>query len=440
MAVAAAVLVVAVVAGVLSLANRPSGQETVSAGGSDEAEKPQAAPQPELPVHIEGDVSSPAFDAEIASLAETTGVEVTFESVPETELRSRVVSDDPPDIVILGSPRSLQELGESGALESLGDVLDVGALEDSMVPGLMASVQSPRGTTFGVPVSIDVKSLVWHPVPEFEDAGYWVPPTHQELVQLTNQIRSDGATPWCFGIRSGEATGWPMTDWVEEYVLRIGGPEVYDAWVRHEIPFTDPVVKQAAEAVAELLLVDGNTVAGSGPAIAELPFDESAQPLVEDPPGCYLHRQASFVTQFWPEDALPPLSEVVGFFALPPYDGGWPGRSVLGVGSVAAIVSGANARAPEVLQAMASPRWGTAWARDGVFLSPALDFDPDSYADILQGAVADVASSADAFRFDGSDQMPVTVSATFWQTMTSWVRGETSLDAALEQVEASWPD
>jgi alpha-glucoside transport system substrate-binding protein len=89
---------------------------------------------------------------------------------------------------------------------------------------------------------------------------------------------------------------------------------------------------------------------------------------------------------------------------------------------------------------MASPRWGTAWARDGVFLSPALDFDPDSYADILQGAVADVASSADAFRFDGSDQMPVTVSATFWQTMTSWVRGETSLDAALEQVEASWPD
>jgi alpha-glucoside transport system substrate-binding protein len=62
----------------------------------------------------------------------------------------------------------------------------------------------------------------------------------EELKALTEQIVADGETPWCIGLGSGGATGWPATDWVEDMMLRTQPPEVYDQWVTNEIPFTDP--------------------------------------------------------------------------------------------------------------------------------------------------------------------------------------------------------
>ena len=42
------------------------------------------------------------------------------------------------------------------------------------------------------------------------------------------------------------ATGWVLTDWLEDVMLREVGPDVYDQWVNHEIPFNDPkVIAQA---------------------------------------------------------------------------------------------------------------------------------------------------------------------------------------------------
>ena len=73
----------------------------------------------------------------------------------------------------------------------------------------------------------------------FEDAGYEVPETMEELKALTDQIVADGETPWCIGLGSGGATGWPATDWVEDLLLRTQPPEVYDGWVDNSIPFTD---------------------------------------------------------------------------------------------------------------------------------------------------------------------------------------------------------
>jgi alpha-glucoside transport system substrate-binding protein len=54
-----------------------------------------------------------------------------------------------------------------------------------------------------------VKSLVWYIPENFEDAGYEIPETMEELKALTEQIVADGETPWCIGLGSGGATGWP---------------------------------------------------------------------------------------------------------------------------------------------------------------------------------------------------------------------------------------
>ena len=67
---------------------------------------------------------------------------------------------------------------------------------------------------------IDVKSLVWYNPITFDEAGYDVPETMEELKELTEEIVDDGGTPWCIGLGSGAATGWPATDWVEDMMLR----------------------------------------------------------------------------------------------------------------------------------------------------------------------------------------------------------------------------
>ncbi len=77
--------------------------------------------------------------------------------------------------------------------------------------------------------------------------GYDIPETMEDLRALTDQIVADGGTPWCIGLGSGGATGWPATDWVEDMMLRTQPPSVYDQWVANEIEFTDPAVIGAIE-------------------------------------------------------------------------------------------------------------------------------------------------------------------------------------------------
>ncbi len=93
-------------------------------------------------------------------------------------------------------------------------------------------MQGPNGPiTAGIWARYNGKELVWYPKAEFDEAGYKVPTTWDEMMALTDQIANDGDTPWCIGIESGAATGWPMTDWIEDVMLRTTSPENYDKWV-----------------------------------------------------------------------------------------------------------------------------------------------------------------------------------------------------------------
>ena len=79
------------------------------------------------------------------------------------------------------------------------------------------------GKVYGVPARANVKSLVWYSPTAFADKGYEIPTTLEELTALSDKIVADGGIPWCVGIESGVATGWPITDWFEDFMLRING-------------------------------------------------------------------------------------------------------------------------------------------------------------------------------------------------------------------------
>ena len=61
-------------------------------------------------------------------------------------------------------------------------------------------------TLYGVFYKPDVKSIVWYPVKAFEDGGYQVPTTWDELITLSNKIIADGnGNPWCSRSRHGRS-------------------------------------------------------------------------------------------------------------------------------------------------------------------------------------------------------------------------------------------
>ena len=389
-----------------------------------------------------GAANAEGLQAEMERISEETGIDVTYNTLPDfdTVIQSRVRGNNAPDIALFPQPGVLCDLAGGGNVVAQDDLVDLESITGELIPGVGEVGVCEDGSTYGIPISINVKSLVWTPTPEFSEQ-YEVPASHQELVALSEQIETEtGTPPWCFAFGADAATGWYVTDWIEEYVLRIGGPDFYDQWVRHEVPFNHETVVQAAEAFEELVLAEGNAVLDR-PAMSATRWEDAMQPLVAEEPGCYMARQGNFIIGFWPTEVQQAAQDYVETFLLPPYEGGFEGQPVLGGGDLAAAFNDSEEVAT-VLEALYSADFGETWAASegSEFLSPYPGFDSSAYNNEITAEVANLVTEADAFRFDGSDLMPGQVGAgSFWSEMTAWVSGQTDLETALQNIENSWP-
>ena len=278
---------------------------------------------------------------QLESAATDAGIEVKVERVDSIDklIKTKIQAGDTPDIALLPQPGVVASVVELGAAFPLDDVLDTGELENTMVAGAL-DAGMVDDQLYGLLMSMNVKSLIFYPKKAFEKAGYQQPESLGELTELADQIKSDGGTPWCLTMESGDATGWVATDWMEDLVMRYGGADAYNDWVSHDLPFTDPVVKEAAAYFEDVALTEGN-VLGGRKAITATPFTEAAKPMFDEgSPGCWLLKQGSFFTgpDFLPEDVYANLDEELGVMAFPPAEAG--GESpVLGGGDLAVLMS-----------------------------------------------------------------------------------------------------
>jgi len=374
----------------------------------------------------------------LATKAEEAGIDVTWERVTDinTLIMTKLNSSDKPDIAVIPQPGVVANIVERGAAVPLDDVLDMGALEESMLPGVV-DAGTVDDKYYGLQINASVKSLVFYPKKAWEEAGYPTPKTLDELTELTDQIKSDGNTPWCMGIESDTATGWPATDWFEDLVARFGGAETYMQWVTHEIPFTDPVVEEAGTYFEDLMFTEGN-VLGGREAIASTNFGTAGNPMFDAEPGCWMYKQGTFITGFFPKNVQSALDEEVGVFAFPPAEAGGE-NPVVGGGDLATMLSD-DEDTKEVMKMLAETDIGEEAAKTGAYISPHKDFDPNGYPNEIMKTAYSTATEATAFLFDGSDQMPGEVGAgTFWKEITSWITDQQDLATSLENIDASWP-
>jgi alpha-glucoside transport system substrate-binding protein len=301
----------------------------------------------------------------------------------------------------------------------------------------MATMEGPDGEIMaGVWQRVNGKSLVWYPKKAFDEAGYTIPQTWDEMLQLTQQIADDGDTAWCIGIESGTATGWAATDWMEEIMLRTTSLENYDKWVTGELPFDSPEVKNAAQIMSDLWFND-DYVYGGRASIVSTFFGDSPLPMFDDPPKCWLHKQGNFITSFFPAGLEAGVD--YDFFYLPPIDEQY-GKPVLVAGDLMAMF---NDR-PEVRAVMEYFTKGASvetWVKSGGAIVPHYDSSLDWYSNDVDRGVAEIILNADSVRFDGSDLMPGEVGAgSFWKGMTDYVSGTIDLDTTMKEIDSAWPE
>ncbi|WNB85612.1 ABC transporter substrate-binding protein [Cellulomonas sp. ATA003] len=388
-----------------------------------------------------GGQEAEAFEASLTEFAESSGIDVQYTSDQDftNTIRQRTGAGQAPDIAIFPQPGGLLEQAEDGYVQPIDTYLDFDALEDTLVPGFLEAGRL-NGRVYGAPMRMAVKSLVWYNQATYAAQGYDTEPGDLgELAAITDQIRQSGTAPWCMGWNSDQATGWVGTDWIEEYMLRLWGPDVYDDWTSHEIPFDDERVIAAFDAFGELVLAEG-AVAGGTQAVIATPFSESILPAFEDPPECYLERQGNFITGFMPEEVQANLDSTVGLFAFPPAVDGYEGQPILGGGDLAALMNGDDEDSIAVMEFLTSPDFGGPWAEAGGWLSPHTTFDTALYPDEITRRTAEIVAEADVFRYDGSDLMPNAVGGgSFWTGMVEWLTGAKTAEQVTAEIEASWP-
>lgn len=375
---------------------------------------------------------------------EATGADVKYSSSENYEQQIVIDTEagSPPNIAVLPQPGLLADLASKGRLVPLADA-DAKFITDNYGAGAswvaLGTYKDKDGADkfFAFPYKADVKSLVWYSPENFKDAGYAIPKTMEELIALSDQIVKDGGKPWCIGLGSGGATGWPATDWVEDIMLRTQSPETYDKWVKNEVKFDSPEVVGALETFGSFAKNDAY-VDGGAAGVASTDFRDSPKGLFATPPKCFMHRQASFIPSFFPEGTK--LGEDADFFYFPPFaskpDLGSP---VLGAGTLVTITKDSKA-ARAFIDFLKMPLAHELWMAQSGFVTPHKGVNTAAYANDALRKQGEILAAASTFRFDGSDLMPGKIGAgAFWTGMVDFVGGKSAADTGAA-IQKAWDE
>src|SRR3954463_8948330 len=394
-------------------------------------------------VHVYTSIVTPEDKAQKDSyklFTTCTGAKVEYEGSKEFEaqLVVRVKSGNAPDIAFVPQPGLLANLVATGAVSPAPKQVEANV--DKYWDESWKAYGTVNNTFYAAPLGANAKSFVWYSPKAFKDAGYDVPKTWDEMVALSDKIAASGAKPWCAGIGSGDATGWPATGWLEDVVLRTAGPDVYDQWVKHEIPFNDPRIATALDKVGQVLknpkYVNGGL--GEVSSIATTEFGDAGLPILDG--SCWMHRQASFYQANWPKGTKVAEDGDVFAFPLPAMEDG-AAPPVLGGGEFTTAFN--DNPATQAFQTyLSSADWANVKAKVSGpgWVSANTGLDVKNLASPIDQLAASLFQDPNAvFRFDGSDLMPGEIGAgAEWTELTNWITGKSTQQAPDDPAKA-WP-
>jgi alpha-glucoside transport system substrate-binding protein len=377
-----------------------------------------------------------SFLAMVKPFEDRTGIKVQYTGTRDLNavLTTGVASGILPDLAGLPGPGQMAEFARAGKLVDLSTVLDVNTYKAETAPALV-DLGTVDGKLVGVFIKTAVKGLIWYD-PKVYKGG--VPATWDDLQQKGKAAAAAAGSQtkvWCVGLESGAASGWPGTDWIEDFVLRQSGPQVYDAWWQGKQKWTSPEIKQAFQSY--LQVVSPDSVYGGPNTVLTTNFGDAGNPLFTTPPGCIFHHQASFITDFFVK-ANPGIKPGVDFdfFPFPDINPQYAG-SVEGAGDLFGMFHD-TPEARELIKYLVTAEAQSIWVGRGGALSA--NKNVTNYPDDISKRSAEILVNAKVFRFDASDLMPDAMNTAFWKAVLDVTKNPSSLDsvlAQLDQVQAS---
>ena len=368
----------------------------------------------------------------IADFERSTGIDVAYTGSVDfvSDLRQRAVGNQRPDVAMVPQPGVVDALVDSEVLEPL-EIETVRAVGEGF--GSAALETMSWNLRFAVPYRSNVKSLVWYRPDVFDENGWEVPQTLDELNSLVDDIVAGGTmAPWCFSVFAGSSTGWPATDWIEDLVLRRAGVDVYEQWAQGEFSWRSPEIQDAFREFRELV-VDDERSAGGLRAVLQTEVSSAGEPLFAETPGCAMYKQASFAEDWFPGDTTIGPDADVDYFALPSETAD---ETRIVTAGDAAVAFADRPNVNRFMAFMASADGGRAWADVGGFISRRTDVDLDDYYNDVDGGVAALLQTEATTRFDASDVLPADVgSGLLWNQITDWLYGSLSLDDLLASLD-----
>jgi alpha-glucoside transport system substrate-binding protein len=381
-----------------------------------------------------------AYLDSFADFEACTGIKVEFQGDREfdSQIRVRIEAGNAPDVAVFAQPGIVKQLVADGKIVKAPQ-----GVVDNLAKNWSSSWNAYvtfDGSVYGAPLGANVKSLVWYSPSRFKAEGWAIPQSLDELKALSDTIAATGNKPWCEGIGAGDATGWPVTDWMEEMMLRLYDEKTYDAWVGHTIPLNGPEATAALDAVGAYLKNPDYVNGGLGDvsSIASTEWVGAGLPVAAGQ--CAMYRQGSFYSGFWAEGTKVAADGDIFAFYLPSKDAN--AKPVLGGGEF--LVAFSDRPEVQAFQSfMSSDTWANAMVAantNGGWVTANKGMDASKLSNPIDQLSAQILQDESAvFRYDGSDQMPPQVGAvSFWRNATDWILGKSTKDA-LDAIEASWP-
>jgi alpha-glucoside transport system substrate-binding protein len=375
-----------------------------------------------------------SFLAMVKPFEDKTGVKVQYEGTRDLNavLTTRVQGGNPPDLAGLPGPGQMAEFAKAGKLIDLGTVLDKSTFQ-AQYSDEWQKLGQANGKQVGIFIKAALKGGVWYNPKEFKKASYDVPKNFDEMMSLSQKIADKGTTPWCIGLESGAASGWPGTDWIEDIVLRQAGPQVYDSWYQGTQKWTSAEIKKAWQTWGQIVTNDKMVFGGKSGVLATA-FGDAGNPLFASPPKCYLHHQGSFITDFFTK-ANPNIKpgEDFDFFIFPDIDSKNAGAVEAGGDLFGMFKDTPQSRA--LIKYLTTPEAQAIWVKRGGALSPNKQVPIDSYPDPMAKKSGNTLINAKIVRFDASDLMPEAMNNAFYKGILDYVNTPSNLDSILANLD-----
>jgi alpha-glucoside transport system substrate-binding protein len=376
-----------------------------------------------------------AFQKVLDKFTADTGIETKYESARDflPVIRTRLAADNPPDVAVIPRPGVVAELARDEALIPLEDMgLDPDAINENY-SDTWTSLATVDDTVYGVVAKANSKSTIWYKPNSFQQNGFEIPTTWDQLLEITQQYDQKGMTPWAVGAQ-GRDNSWTLTDWFENIYARQAGPDNYTKLFNGELPFNDQTVKDALTEMTKI--INDNYVAGGIDTALGIGFVDGIGRVFSKNPVAEMYMEGGFVGGIALGDVNPDLrpGQDIDFFPWPTINEEH-GNPLVGGGDVAAAFVN-NEDNKRLIEFLATPEAGRIWVSTGAIASPNEGVAEDAYPNDLVAKEAEQLKNAESFLFDGSDLLPGTLGQDFGTLLQNIIKTPDNMDSLLDEYQS----